>query len=167
MVIVKFALADPAGTTTFGGTLATPMLLSVTVAPPVGAALESVTVPVEGFPPTTGLGLNVMFCAKGGGMPQTPGVLVPPQTCGEVQLPHASQLPQPSGIAPQFLPCAAQVVGVHGPQTFGIPPPPQLCGAVQLPQVNVCPQPSEIVPQFLPSAAQVTGAQTGGGKTSR
>jgi hypothetical protein len=28
-------------------------------------------------------------------------------------VPHWSVPPQPSAIAPQFLPCAAQVVGVH------------------------------------------------------
>src|SRR5262249_57471717 len=101
------------------------------------------------------------------GREQRRGVGVGGETCGAVQLPQASQPPQPSGIAPQFFPCAAHVVGVHGPQTLAIPPPPQLCGAVQLPQVNVCPQPSEIVPQFLPSDAQVTDAQIGGGRTSR
>jgi hypothetical protein len=166
VVIVKLALIDPAGTTTFG-TVATPVLLRVTVAPPAGAAPDSVTVPVDEFPPTTGFGLNEMFCAKGGGTPQTPGVAVPPQISGDVQLPQAIQLPQPSGIAPQFFPCAAHVVGVHGPHTFGTPPPPQLCGAVQLPQFKVCPQPSEIVPQFLPNAAQLIGAQTGGARTRR
>jgi hypothetical protein len=85
----------------------------------------------------------------------------PPQVCGAVQAPQVSVPPQPSGIVPQFFPCAAQVVGVHVPQTFATPAPPQVCGAVQAPQVSVPPQPSEIVPQFFPCAAQVVGVQAG------
>ena len=48
----KLVLDDPAGTATLGGTLATDGLLlaSATVAPIV---VFNVTVPVEGFPPTT------------------------------------------------------------------------------------------------------------------
>src|SRR5262249_13694324 len=51
----KVALSAPAGTVTLGGTLATVALLldSVTTAPPVGAAVVRVTVPVLGEPPTT------------------------------------------------------------------------------------------------------------------
>ena len=37
----------------------------------------------------------------------------PPQVCGAVQAPQVSVPRQPFGIVPQFLPCAAQVVGVH------------------------------------------------------
>jgi hypothetical protein len=66
--------------------------------------------------------------------------------------------PQPSLLAPQLLPCAAQVAGVQ-PQTLGVPPPPQVCGAVQLPQLSVPPQPSGIEPQSLFCAAQVVGVQ--------
>jgi hypothetical protein len=33
-------------------------------------------------------------------------------------------------MLPQFLFCAAQVVGVQ-PQTPGVPPPPHVCGALQ------------------------------------
>jgi hypothetical protein len=62
------------------------------------------------------------------------------------------------GIEPQFLPWAAQVVGVQ-PQTLGVPPPPQVFVPVQAPQVRVPPQPLEIEPQFLPWAAQVVGVQ--------
>ena len=45
----------PLGTVTFAGTLATDVLLldSDTTAPPAGAGPLSVTVPVEGLPPTT------------------------------------------------------------------------------------------------------------------
>src|SRR2546427_7307002 len=37
----------------------------------------------------------------------------PPHVWGAVQDPQTSEPPQPSRIAPQFLPCAAHVVGVH------------------------------------------------------
>ena len=67
---------------------------------------------------------------------QTPVVPPPPQTSGWLQVPHDGKTPpQPSTIVPQFLPCAAQVVGVH-PQRFGVPPPPQLSGGVQAPQLK-------------------------------
>jgi hypothetical protein len=46
-------------------------------------------------------------------------------------------------MSPQFLPSAAQVVGVH-PQTFALPEPPQSCDPEQDPQLSVLPQPSEI-----------------------
>ena len=61
VAIGNVALAAPAGTVTLPGTEATDGLLldSVTTAPPVGAEPESVTVPVEGFPPTTVDGLTV------------------------------------------------------------------------------------------------------------
>ena len=94
-----------------------------------------------------------------GAAPQTFATPAPPQVCGVVQAPQVSVPPQPSEIAPQFFPCAAQVVGVQVPQTFATPPPPQVCGAVQAPQVSVPPQPLEIVPQFFPCAAQVVGVQ--------
>jgi len=80
----------------------------------------------------------------GGGVPRPQTFAMPPlpQVCGAVQAPQVSVPPQPSGTVPQFLPCAAQVVGVHAgggvprPQTLAIPPPPQVCGAVQAPQKN-------------------------------
>jgi hypothetical protein len=53
------ALVAPAATVTLAGTVAVEVLLldSVTCAPPVGAAADKVTVPVEPFPPTTVEGL--------------------------------------------------------------------------------------------------------------
>jgi hypothetical protein len=47
------------------------------------------------------------------GQPQTLGVPPPPHVVGGVHVPQLSVPPQPSGIVPQFLPCAAQVVGVQ------------------------------------------------------
>src|SRR5262249_28411274 len=92
-------------------------------------------------------------------MPQTFATPPPPQVCGAVQTPQVSVPPQPSGIVPQFVPCAAPASRVQVPQTFAAPPPPQVSGAVQRPQVSVPPQPSGIVPQFFPCAAQVVGVQ--------
>ncbi len=62
--------------------------------------------------------------------------------------------PHPSGILSQFLPSAAQVVGVQS-QTLGWPLPPQILGAWQVPQVTSLPQPSEIWPQVNPIFSQV------------
>jgi hypothetical protein len=62
--------------------------------------------------------------------------------------PQVRVLPHPSGMVPQGLSWAAQVVGVQ-PQTFGVPgfPPPQLFGALQ---VQVPPHPS-LTSQTLPA----------------
>ena len=94
-------------------------------------------------------------------LPQTLGIPPPPQVSVPLQLPHWSVVPQPSLIAPQFFPCAAQVVGVQvlAPQTLGVPPPPQVSPAPHEPHWSVAPQPSLMVPQFLPWAAQVVGVQ--------
>jgi hypothetical protein len=61
VVTVKVADVLPAGTVTLFGTVAAAVLLleRVTTEPPVGAATLSRTVPVELFPPTTEVGLNV------------------------------------------------------------------------------------------------------------
>jgi len=45
--------------------------------------------------------------------PQTLATPPPPQVCGTVQEPQVSVPPQPSAIVPQFVPCAAQVVGLQ------------------------------------------------------
>ena len=52
VAMVKVAVVDPAGTVTVAGTLAAPLLLERTmVAPPVGAAPLSTTVPWVDVPP--------------------------------------------------------------------------------------------------------------------
>ena len=62
VVIVKVALVAPAATVTLAGTCAAVVLLlvSVTVAPPLGATPLNVTVPVDELPPVTLVGLTVI-----------------------------------------------------------------------------------------------------------
>src|SRR2546425_4202598 len=82
--------------------------------------------------------------------PQTFAMPPPPQICGAAQVPQASVPPQPSRIVPQFLPWAAQVVGVQVQSGMGVPthaPPAQVSPDVQgLPSsqgrlFGVCAQP--------------------------
>ena len=58
---VKFTIVAPAGTVTLAGTAATEGLVleSATATPLEGAAALRVTVPVEGLPPTTLVGLRL------------------------------------------------------------------------------------------------------------
>ena len=60
VVMVNDALVAPAGMVTVGGTLAEPgrLLPRLTVTPPEGAGLSIVTVPVDGVPPCTLVGLT-------------------------------------------------------------------------------------------------------------
>jgi hypothetical protein len=60
VVTVNVALVAPAATVTLAGTCAAPVLLldSDTLAPPLGAAPLSVTVPVEELPPVTLVGFT-------------------------------------------------------------------------------------------------------------
>ena len=62
VLTVNVALLAPAATVTLAGTVAVDVLLlvSVTAAPPVGAGPLSVTVPVEGDPPVTLVGLSAI-----------------------------------------------------------------------------------------------------------
>lgn len=56
---VKFTVVALAGTVTLAETVAEVLLdVSVTTAPPGGAAAERVTVPVDGDPPVTDVGLS-------------------------------------------------------------------------------------------------------------
>jgi hypothetical protein len=57
VAIVKVAEVAPVGTVTIAGTVSTALLDDrLTTEPPVGAADESVTVPVDDDPPNTTLG---------------------------------------------------------------------------------------------------------------
>jgi hypothetical protein len=59
---VKVIVVPPAGTVTLVGTCAAVGLLldKVTTAPPAGAALVRITLPVEVAPPNTEVGVSVM-----------------------------------------------------------------------------------------------------------
>src|SRR5215472_2706220 len=78
VVIAKLALAAPAATVTEAGTAAARVLLlvSVTTAPPDGAAVPSVTVPVLPAPPVTVPGFRVTEAR--GGFTTSVDVLVAP-----------------------------------------------------------------------------------------
>src|SRR5437016_2439176 len=67
VVIVKLTEVLPAGTVTDAGTDASEglLLVSLTEVPPVGAGPESVTVPVEGAPASTVVGIKVREAKAG------------------------------------------------------------------------------------------------------
>ena len=78
---VNVALLLPAGTVTRAGTVATDvsLLVSVTVTPPDGAALLSVTVPVEEVALTTVAGFRLSAVSVGGcTTPALVSVMYPP-----------------------------------------------------------------------------------------
>ena len=78
VVTLKPALVPPGATVTLAGTTAAGSLLeSVTCAPPAGAGAFSVTVPVEGLPPVTLVGLTVSEETIGG-ITVSDAVRVPP-----------------------------------------------------------------------------------------
>ena len=62
VLTVKVALLAPAATVTLAGTVAAAVLSLIreTAAPPVGAGPLRVTVPVEGDPPVTLIGLSAI-----------------------------------------------------------------------------------------------------------
>ena len=67
VVTGKVVVVAPAATVTLAGTVAMVLSLdSVTTAPPAGAGLLKVTVPVEELPPVTLVGLKVRFESTGG-----------------------------------------------------------------------------------------------------
>src|SRR5438046_8853214 len=67
VVMANVAAAAPAAKVTEAGTVAALMLLlaSVTIAPPAGAAVASVTVPVLAAPPVTEAGFSVTEASGG------------------------------------------------------------------------------------------------------
>ena len=68
VVAANVAVVDPAVTVTLAGTVADALLLdSVTTAPPEGAPVVSVTVPVDPVPPTTLAGLTDTDASAGAG----------------------------------------------------------------------------------------------------
>jgi hypothetical protein len=69
VVAVNVPLVAPATSVTLPGTAATPVLLldSATSAPPDGAELDKVSVPVEVAPPVTLVGLTLTACKLAGG----------------------------------------------------------------------------------------------------
>ncbi len=60
VVMVNVAVLEPDGTVTLAGVVAVAvrLLLSVTTDPPLGAGPDNVTVPVDGLPPVTEVGLS-------------------------------------------------------------------------------------------------------------
>ena len=124
VVIVKLALVAPAATVTLDGTVAAfgRLLVNVTALPPAGAGLGSVTVPVDGLPPVTlvGLTVNEDRVADGGGVPSGLTVKIadlvtpPPETemvtsvCVVTRLVKMLNPPRvtPDGIMTLLLTCA-------------------------------------------------------------
>jgi len=112
VLIVNVALLEPAATVTVDGTDATDELLlerfTVVFA---DAVAVKVTVPCESSPPETLVGLNVSEDKVTLPPPLTQTLFV--HVWPLPQVPQLNVPPQPSEMLPQFLPCAAQVVGVH------------------------------------------------------
>jgi hypothetical protein len=81
VLTVNIALLAPAATVTFAGTVAAAVLPleRETAAPPVGAGPLRVTVPVEGDPPITLIGLSAIDeSVAEPGVTVSKAVLVPP-----------------------------------------------------------------------------------------
>jgi hypothetical protein len=77
VVSTKVAVVVPAGTVTPAGTVAEVLsLASVTVIPPVGAAVFKVTVPVEELPPVTDAGFSETEDSAGAGAIVSDAVLL-------------------------------------------------------------------------------------------
>ncbi len=152
---MKLALVAPAATVTLDGTVATLVLLldRATTAPPDGAALLSVTVPIDELPPLTLVGLSVSEIRLNA---LTHILFV--QVWPEAQVPQLSVPPQPSEALPQVNPREEQVAGVHVVlvvQMLFV----QVWPEAQVPQLSVPPQPSGTLPQLNPSEEQVAGVQ--------
>lgn len=89
------------------------VLDSVTSAPPEGAAMFSVTVPVDEFPLITVLGFSVSAVTANTGGPHWFGTPPPPQVWpGRLVQPQVMVPPQPFGWGPQEGP-PEQALGTH------------------------------------------------------
>jgi hypothetical protein len=111
---VKVPLDCPAGMVMLDGTVTKLLVLDrVTSAPPEGAAMFSVTVPVDGFPLTTVLGFMLTLDTANCVGPHWPGTPPPPHACpGKLVQPQTIVPPQPSGIEPHDGP-PEQVAGTQ------------------------------------------------------
>ena len=82
VLAANVALLAPAATVTLAGTVAAAVLplIRETAAPPLGAGPLRVTVPIEGDPPVTLVGLSAIAesVAEPGGVTVSEAVLVPP-----------------------------------------------------------------------------------------
>src|SRR5438067_6336419 len=124
--MVKLALVDPAGTVTFAGTLAAPgwLLDKLTTAPPDGAALGSVTVPVDGLPPVTLVGVTVNVDNVAGGgvalgvtVSAADWVPLPPDTeivTTVVELTGCVKMSKPPLVTPAGIRTMCGTIGVTG-----------------------------------------------------
>src|SRR2546427_4668714 len=86
--------------------LALPLVPTLTFSP---AGVDEIDSPARPVAVTVSWAVD----AGGGGSPQTLAIPTPLHVWGAVQDPQTSEPPQPSKMVPQFLPCAAHVVGVH------------------------------------------------------
>src|SRR5262245_65784369 len=86
------------------GKLAAPGVPTETLSPTGEETIRSPLRPVA---------VSVSVAAPVGPPPQTLATPPPPQVCGAVQEPQVCVPPQPSAMVPQFVPCAAQVVGLQ------------------------------------------------------
>ena len=84
LVTAKVAIVAPAATVTDAGVVAALMLLlaSVTAAPPAGAVVARVTVPVLFAPPTTAVGFSANAARPAGGLTVRVAVLIAPLYSG-------------------------------------------------------------------------------------
>jgi hypothetical protein len=87
VLMVKVVLVEPAGTLTDAGTVAAALeLVRVTLMPPEGAWLLSVTVPVTAVPPVTALVETVTLVRDGGMIVTCALTVVPPKDAEMVAL---------------------------------------------------------------------------------
>src|SRR5262249_42607191 len=118
VVAIKVPAVCPAGMVIVPGTVTKLLLLEIeTSAPPAGAAILSVTVPVEELPATTEAGLIEIPDTASTAGPHWPGVPPPPHVwLGRLVQPQLSVPPQLSGVAPQDGP-PEQEMGTQPPVT--------------------------------------------------